>query len=82
VLAAWRESDLFGPVERLILAATEAIHEMTVTDVMFSALEAELGRAGAMELIVVSPTWPLGLGLGPVRTSKANLGLPGLPWMC
>jgi alkylhydroperoxidase family enzyme len=52
-LAAWRETDVFSPAERLVLAAAEAVHEMAVTDEMFSALEAELGQAGAMELIVV-----------------------------
>jgi alkylhydroperoxidase family enzyme len=52
-LAAWRESVIFSPTERLVLAAAEAVHEMAVTDELFGALEAELGRAGAMELIVV-----------------------------
>jgi alkylhydroperoxidase family enzyme len=52
-LAAWRESAVFGSAERLVLAATETVHEMAVTDELFGALEAELGRAGAMELIVV-----------------------------
>lgn len=52
-LAAWRESALFSAAERLVLSATEAIHEMAVTEELFGALEAELGRAGAMELIVV-----------------------------
>jgi 4-carboxymuconolactone decarboxylase len=52
-LAAWRESVLFGPAERLVLTATEAIHEMAVTDVLFGELEEALGQAGAMELIVV-----------------------------
>jgi alkylhydroperoxidase family enzyme len=52
-LAAWRESAAFGPAERLALAATEAVHEMAVTAELFSELEAELGRSGAIELIVV-----------------------------
>jgi alkylhydroperoxidase family enzyme len=52
-LAAWRESAVFSTAERLVLAAAEAVHEMAVTDELFSSLEAELGRAGAMELIVV-----------------------------
>lgn len=52
-LANWRESAAFGPAERLALAAAEAVHEMAVTAGLFSELEAELGRAGAMELIVV-----------------------------
>ena len=52
-LAAWRESPLFRPVERLVIAATEATHDMTMTDAMFAELTAELGLAGAMELIVV-----------------------------
>jgi AhpD family alkylhydroperoxidase len=52
-LAAWRESALFSPLERLVLAAAEAVHAMAVTDELFGDLEAELGRAGAMELIVV-----------------------------
>jgi alkylhydroperoxidase family enzyme len=52
-LAAWRESALFSPAERLVLAAAEAVHEMAVTDELFGELEAALGRAGAMELIVV-----------------------------
>jgi 4-carboxymuconolactone decarboxylase len=52
-LSAWRESPLFTPAERLVLTAAEAVHEMSVADELFSDLEAELGRAGAMELIVV-----------------------------
>jgi alkylhydroperoxidase family enzyme len=52
-LAAWRESALFSPAERLVLAAAEAVHEMAVTDELFGELEAALGRAGAMGLIVV-----------------------------
>jgi alkylhydroperoxidase family enzyme len=52
-LAGWRESAVFGPAERLVLAAAEAVHEMAVTDELFGDLEAGLGRAGAMELIVV-----------------------------
>jgi AhpD family alkylhydroperoxidase len=52
-LAAWRESAAFGPAERLALAATEAVHAMSVTAELFSELETELGRAGAVELIVV-----------------------------
>jgi alkylhydroperoxidase family enzyme len=52
-LAAWRESALFSPAERLVLAAAEAVHEMAVTDELFGELEAALGRSGAMELIVV-----------------------------
>ncbi len=53
VLAAWRESAVFSTTDRLVLAAAEAVHEMAVTDELFRALEAELGRTGAMELIVV-----------------------------
>ena len=52
-LAAWRESALFSPAERLVLAAAEAVHEMAVTDDLFGELEAALGRTGAIELIVV-----------------------------
>lgn len=53
-LPGWRESALFCVAERLVLAAAEAVHEMAVTDELFRALEAELGRAGAIELIVVT----------------------------
>ncbi len=52
-LAAWRESALFAAAERLVLAAAEAVHEMAVTDELFGGLQAELGQAGAIELIVV-----------------------------
>ena len=52
-VAAWRESAVFSPAERLVLAAAEAVHEMAVTAELFSELEAGLGRAGAIELIVV-----------------------------
>jgi alkylhydroperoxidase family enzyme len=52
-LAAWRESALFDPAERLVLAAAEAVHDMAVTDELFASLEESLGRAGAIELIVV-----------------------------
>lgn len=52
-LAAWRGSPAFAPAERLVLSAAEAVHDMAVTDELFGDLEAELGRAGAMELIVV-----------------------------
>lgn len=51
--ARWRESAAFSPAERLVLGAAEAVHDMAVTDELFGELEAELGRAGAMELIVV-----------------------------
>lgn len=52
-LAGWRESAFFGPAERLVLTAAEAVHEMAVTDELFGELEAALGRPGAIELIVV-----------------------------
>jgi AhpD family alkylhydroperoxidase len=52
-LAAWRESVAFSPAERLVLGAAEAVHDMAVTDELFGELEAGLGRAGAMELVVV-----------------------------
>jgi alkylhydroperoxidase family enzyme len=52
-LGAWRSSDAFGAVEQLVLRATEAVHDMAVTDGLFGELRAELGQAGAMELIVV-----------------------------
>jgi 4-carboxymuconolactone decarboxylase len=52
-LAGWRQSAVFSPDERLVLAAAEAVHDMAVTDELFSALDARLGRAGTMELIVV-----------------------------
>jgi AhpD family alkylhydroperoxidase len=52
-LAAWRDSAAFTPAERLALAATEALHAMAVPAELFAELEAELGRAGAVELIVV-----------------------------
>jgi len=52
-LADWRESAAFGPAERLVLAATEAVHAIAVPEDLFGQLEAELGRPGAMELIVV-----------------------------
>ena len=52
-LAAWRESALFSPAERLVLTAAEAVHEMAVTDDLFGELETALGRTGAIELTVV-----------------------------
>jgi 4-carboxymuconolactone decarboxylase len=52
-LDGWRESAAFGPTERLALAVTEAVHQLAVTAELFGELEAELGRPGAMELIVV-----------------------------
>ena len=52
-LSAWRESPAFGPTERLVLTATEALHQMAVTDELFGEMEAALGQQGAIELIVV-----------------------------
>ena len=52
-LSAWRESPAFGPLERLVLNATEAVHAMAVTGELFGELEAALGQPGAIELIVV-----------------------------
>ena len=52
-LAAWRSSSAFGPTERLVLTATEAVHDMAVTGELFGELEAALGQPGAIELIVV-----------------------------
>jgi alkylhydroperoxidase family enzyme len=79
-LAAWRDSAVFSTAERLILAATEAVHEMSVTDELFSALEAELGRAGAMELIVVVSQYEAvariiqALGVGVEADHQRHLG--------
>jgi alkylhydroperoxidase family enzyme len=52
-LSAWRASPAFDQAERLVLAVTEAVHEMAVTDELFGQLEAALGQPGAIELIVV-----------------------------
>jgi alkylhydroperoxidase family enzyme len=52
-LSGWRSSPAFDPAERLVLTAAEAVHQMAVTGELFGELEAALGRAGAMELIVV-----------------------------
>jgi alkylhydroperoxidase family enzyme len=52
-LSGWRSSPAFTPAERLVLTTAEAVHQMAVTDELFGELEAALGRAGAIELIVV-----------------------------
>jgi alkylhydroperoxidase family enzyme len=52
-LANWRASPAFNQTERLVLAVTEAVHAMAVTDELFAELQAALGQPGAIELIVV-----------------------------
>jgi AhpD family alkylhydroperoxidase len=52
-LGAWRQAEGFSAAERQVLAAAEAVHAMAVTAELFGELEAELGRAGTIELIVV-----------------------------
>ena len=52
-LSGWRESPAFGPLERLVLTATEAVHATAVTGELFGELEAALGQPGTIELIVV-----------------------------
>ena len=41
-LSAWRESPAFGPLERLVLTATEAVHEMAVTGDLFGGSDARV----------------------------------------
>jgi alkylhydroperoxidase family enzyme len=86
-LPAWRDSAVFAAAERLVLAATEAVHEMAVTDELFSALEAVLGRAGAIELIVVVSQYEAvariiqALGVEVEADHQHHLGdwAPGMP---
>ena len=51
-VAAWRDSPLFGEVERRVLDYAEALSEtpQRVTDEMVAALERDLGREGVVEL--------------------------------
>jgi alkylhydroperoxidase family enzyme len=51
----WRDSDVFTPLEREVLAYAEAMTETepTVTDEMVSALRAQLGDAALVELTAV-----------------------------
>ncbi|GAA1793824.1 hypothetical protein GCM10009795_044280 [Nocardioides hankookensis] len=51
----WRESDVFSPLEREVLAYAEAMTEVepTVTDEMVASLRAALGDAAVIELTAV-----------------------------
>jgi alkylhydroperoxidase family enzyme len=51
----WRESDVFSPLEREVLAYAEAmtVTEPTVTDEMVESLRAQLGDAALIELTAV-----------------------------
>ena len=51
----WRESDVFSPLEREVLAYAEAmtVTEPTVTDEMVASLRAQLGDAALVELTAV-----------------------------
>lgn len=51
----WRESDVFSPLEREVLAYAEAmtVTEPTVTDEMVASLRAQLGEAALVELTAV-----------------------------
>ncbi|GAB3589469.1 carboxymuconolactone decarboxylase family protein [Angustibacter peucedani] len=51
----WRESDVFTPLEREVLAYAEAMTETepTVTDEMVASLRSQLGDAGVVELTAV-----------------------------
>ena len=51
----WRESDVFTPLEREVLAYAEAmtVTEPTVTDEMVASLRARLGEAALVELSAV-----------------------------
>lgn len=51
----WRESDVFGPLEREVLEYAEAMSQTppTVTDAMVASLQAQLGAAGLIELTTV-----------------------------
>lgn len=51
----WRESTVFSPLEREVLAYAEAMTETepAVTDEMVESLRAQLGEAGVLELTTV-----------------------------
>ncbi|MBW9205774.1 carboxymuconolactone decarboxylase family protein [Mumia sp. zg.B53] len=51
----WRESDVFSPLEREVLAYAEAMSttEPTVTDEMVASLVAQLGEAAVVELTAI-----------------------------
>ena len=51
----WRESGVFSPLEREVLAYAEAMTETepTVTDELVASLRSQLGDAGVLELTAV-----------------------------
>ncbi|KRF46304.1 carboxymuconolactone decarboxylase [Terrabacter sp. Soil811] len=51
----WRESDVFTPLEREVMAYADAMSQTppTVTDDMVESLEGQLGNAGVVELTTV-----------------------------
>ena len=51
-LVSWRDSDRFDADERPVLAAVEAVHDVSLSDAEFTALEERLGRQGAVEIVV------------------------------
>lgn len=54
----WKTSDLFSPVERAVMAATDEILSLNrVEDETFAALQQHLSDPEILELFVVSGTW-------------------------
>ena len=82
----WRESDVFSPLEREVMAYAEAMCQTspTVTDAMASALLAELGADGLIELTArigfmnLSARTNIALGIGSEHFAD-SCGLPPLP---
>lgn len=57
-IKGWKTSDLFSPVERAVMAATDKILSLNrVEDETFASLQQHLSDPEILELFVVSGTW-------------------------
>jgi len=52
-LAAWRSSDLFDERERAALRCVEEIHDVSLSDEAFAALERAFGAQATVELVLL-----------------------------
>ena len=82
-LADWRESRLFDPRERAVLALAEQMHGMAVSDQDFAELEAVFESAEIVELLLVAGFYQAvarliqGLGLEIEPEYQRFLSVPG-----
>lgn len=84
-LAAWRESERFDAAERAVLRAAEEIHAIDLSDDAYAELEAALGVAASVEIIMLVGFYECvarmiqALGLEVEPDHEAWLGMPAEP---